>query len=87
MLKSARVSEDSSIGEVKRRRFLLRKREKENALAATVRVTKAPASLVAVRKSETIVMVVASGSYALSITILIPLSSGNYEEEEKEKNG
>ncbi|PNX86035.1 hypothetical protein L195_g042111 [Trifolium pratense] len=74
MLKSARVSEDSSIGERKRLRFLLRKREKEKALAATVRVTKAPASLVAVRKSETSVIVTASGSYALS---LIPLSKCN----------
>lgn len=57
MLKSARVSEDSSIGERKGRRFLLRKRENEKALAVTVRVNRAPVSLVAVRKSETTVMV------------------------------
>ena len=46
-LKSASVSEDSSMGERKGRRFLRRKRAKEKALAATVRVAKTPASFAA----------------------------------------
>lgn len=50
-LKTARTSADSSMGVLKGRRFLRRKREKEKALAATVSVTRIPASFVADTKS------------------------------------
>ena len=51
MLNSARISADSSIGDLNGVKFFLLKREKESALAATVTETKTPASFVAVKKN------------------------------------
>ena len=60
-LKTASVSENSSIGDWNGRRFFLRNRENENALAATVRVTRAPATFVAETKSDRNVISSAKG--------------------------
>lgn len=51
MLNSARISADSSIGDLNGLKFFRLKREKEKALAATVKETKTPASLVAVKNN------------------------------------
>lgn len=49
MLNSARISTDSSIGDLNGFKFLRLKRENEKALAATVTDNRTPASLVAVK--------------------------------------